>query len=595
MPPLENTHNEAVAQFVGLARDLLGYAGLRLIWVALAAVVAAVAQGVGLLLLVPLLSLLGITGSPGAVSNLVGQWAGPISLETALVVYVGLVAAATLIVNSRNLATLRLRFGYVDDLRRRLHRALTAMEWQAFSQLRGADVIRILTAESAEAALAVQFLLSLGAWAIEVAVLVAVATKLSPVMTAAVLALAVLAALVARPLNRRTHQLGAELGESGKTWQAVLSDDIAGMHLIRAFSMGAARHVGFSQCMKSVRLAQIAYFRAVGIANTLTRTGAAVAVAVALIVATRGLGLALADTLVLIMVYMRLLSTLMGAQEGWRAVLHALPAHAATTALLRHCQAWAEPAAADPDPDSELEPALTRGISLIGVGYRHRDDRPPALAGISADIPARRVTALVGPSGAGKSTLADVLLGLIVPREGRILVDGIALEGALRHRWRRRVGYVPQDGFFFHDTIRANLLAVAPGASEEALWRVLEQAAAAGFVRRLPHQLDTVVGDRGARFSGGERQRLALARALLVEPELLVLDEATSALDAGNECQILDALDRLRGELTIVVIAHRPSTVAFADYVLRLDHGRLVPDVAGPSGGRGRADPVATA
>ncbi|HEY0832742.1 MAG TPA: ATP-binding cassette domain-containing protein, partial [Azospirillum sp.] len=230
-------------------------------------------------------------------------------------------------------------------------------------------------------------------------------------------------------------------------------------------------------------------------------------------------------------------------------------------------RAAAEPA--EPAP----APPLTGALVFDSVTYRHRADGAPALDRVSLEIPAGRFTAVVGPSGAGKSTLADLVLGLVPPGEGRILVDGRPLDGAARRAWRRRVGYVPQDAFLFHDTIRANLLAA--DATDESLWAALEQVAAAGFVRRLPDGLDTVVGDRGARLSGGERQRLALARALLRRPDLLVLDESTSALDAESEARILEALERLRGQVTVVVVAHRLTTVRGADHVVVLDAGRV--------------------
>jgi ATP-binding cassette subfamily C protein len=149
---------------------------------------------------------------------------------------------------------------------------------------------------------------------------------------------------------------------------------------------------------------------------------------------------------------------------------------------------------------------------------------------------------------------------------------------------------VPQEAFLFHDTIRANLLWAEPGTNEPEMWEALAMASAEQFVRRLPEGIDTVVGDRGTRLSGGERQRIALARALLRRPALLVMDEATNSLDADNETIILDALARLHGEVTVLVIAHQPSTLRDADQVITVDSGLvssrgLEPDADRTSGG----------
>jgi ATP-binding cassette subfamily C protein len=200
------------------------------------------------------------------------------------------------------------------------------------------------------------------------------------------------------------------------------------------------------------------------------------------------------------------------------------------------------------------------------------------------------VTAIAGPSGAGKSTIADLLLGLLRPTGGRMLVDGHALAESDLGAWRRSIGYVPQDSFLLHDTVRANLRWARPGATDEQMWDALERSAAAGVVRARPEGLDTVIGDRGVRLSGGERQRLALARALITAPDVLVLDEATSALDSVNERQILRAVQNLRGRVTVVVITHRLSTIRDADLVHVVEQGRVVEsgtwaELAGKRGG----------
>jgi ATP-binding cassette subfamily C protein len=172
--------------------------------------------------------------------------------------------------------------------------------------------------------------------------------------------------------------------------------------------------------------------------------------------------------------------------------------------------------------------------------------------------------------------LADLLMGLLMPDAGEILIDGQPLQAQQIHSWRQSVAYVPQETFLFHDTVRANLLWTRPQASDEELWQILRLAAAEQFVAELPDSLETVVGDRGVRLSGGERQRIALARALLCKPSLLILDEATSALDTEHERRIQQAIDSLHGELTIVVIAHRLSTVRHADKIAVMENGKIV-------------------
>jgi ATP-binding cassette subfamily C protein len=257
--------------------------------------------------------------------------------------------------------------------------------------------------------------------------------------------------------------------------------------------------------------------------------------------------------------------------------------------LIERCEAGAEASA------GRVEPVpLRREVRLEAVRFRYRaGSASPTIEDLSLDIPARRTTAIVGPSGAGKSTVADLIMGLITPEAGTIAVDGVPLAPDRIRGWRAGIGYVPQDTFLLHDTVRANLLWARPEASEAELVEALRQAAADSFVERLPSGLDTVIGDRGVLLSGGERQRLALARALLRRPQLLILDEATSALDSENERRILRAIEELHGQMTILVITHRLSTVRGADVIHVLEEGRLVEsgawDALLATGGRFRA------
>lgn len=217
------------------------------------------------------------------------------------------------------------------------------------------------------------------------------------------------------------------------------------------------------------------------------------------------------------------------------------------------------------------------GITLDNVEFLYPGAARPSLSGLTMEIPKGSVVGFVGPTGAGKTTLVDVVLGLLVPTSGRVLVD----DRDLRHHagwWRRQVGYVPQDVFLVDDTIRRNVAFGIPDSEidDVAVQRAIEAAQLAQFVESLPARADTVVGERGVRLSGGQRQRIGIARALYHDPSVLVLDEATSSLDNETERYVMDAVDHLRGSRTIMMIAHRMTTVRNCDRLYLLRNGCVV-------------------
>ncbi|MCA0307699.1 MAG: ABC transporter ATP-binding protein/permease [Actinobacteria bacterium] len=231
----------------------------------------------------------------------------------------------------------------------------------------------------------------------------------------------------------------------------------------------------------------------------------------------------------------------------------------------------------EPAHPVRLDPASVLGeVRFEQVGYRFPDGTQDALSGIDLSIGAGQSVAVVGETGSGKSTLAALLVRLADPTSGRVRVDGVDLRELASEDRTRIVGMVTQETYLAHTTIAANLREAAPGASDEELWAALEAAQVADVVAGLPDGLDTVVGARGHRFSGGERQRLAIARTLLVNPPILVLDEATSALDTDTEREVQAALDTLMAGRTTLTIAHRLSTVRGADQIVVLDRGRIV-------------------
>jgi len=218
---------------------------------------------------------------------------------------------------------------------------------------------------------------------------------------------------------------------------------------------------------------------------------------------------------------------------------------------------------------------LEQEIRFEAVGLRYAPELPPALSAISFTLPKGRMLALVGPSGAGKSSIADLLTGLYAPTEGRILVDGMDLNALDLASWQQRLGVVSQDTFLFNATIAENIAFGTPGSTQAQIEAACQAAQAAGFIEALPQGYATLVGERGYRLSGGQLQRLSLARAILRDPELLILDEATSALDSQSERLVQEAIERFERNHTVLVIAHRLSTIVKADQILVLEGGRI--------------------
>lgn len=219
-------------------------------------------------------------------------------------------------------------------------------------------------------------------------------------------------------------------------------------------------------------------------------------------------------------------------------------------------------------------------IAFENVTFSYGAGEQSVLKNISLEIPKGKTTAVVGPSGAGKTTLVNLLARLYDCTEGRITVDEVDVRDLYIDSWRSQIAVVSQDTFIFNDTVEANLRFVREDATAEEIRNAAEVANAHEFIAALPGQYDTILGDRGVRLSGGQQQRIAIARAILSDPQVLILDEATSNLDTENERQIQEAINRVSQDRTLFVIAHRLSTIMDADHIIVLSDGVVVEEGA---------------
>jgi ATP-binding cassette, subfamily B, bacterial HlyB/CyaB len=230
------------------------------------------------------------------------------------------------------------------------------------------------------------------------------------------------------------------------------------------------------------------------------------------------------------------------------------------------------------NPARAALPAIRGDIALENVSFRYRIDGLEVLRDVTLKIPAGQVVGIVGPSGSGKSTLTKLVQRLYVPERGRVLVDGVDL-AVVDVAWlRRQVGSVLQENVLFNRTIRDNIALADPGMPMERVIAAAELAGANEFILELPQGYDTMVGERGASLSGGQSQRIAIARALVTDPRILIFDEATSALDYESERIIQMNMRRICRGRTVLVIAHRLSAVRHADRIITIERGRIVED-----------------
>jgi ATP-binding cassette subfamily C protein len=537
-------------------------------------------EGIGLLLLVPLLELVGVSVERGGIGRLADSVAAAFAivgfrptLASVLGVYVLIVSGRALLQRSQAIGTAALEQHFVLHLRRRLYHSISAAQWLLLSRTRSPDLVHALTKELDRVSGATSQLLNLIAQLLVGAVYLLLALKLSAAMTLAAAASSIGLMLLLRAGTRNTRLVGERLSTTSEALFSATMEHLAGLKTARSYGAELRNTRIFSDLSERVAQVWIDAQRSFAGVRVGFEIGSVLILSVVLYMAVAVLQLAAAGVLLLLFLFARLVPRFSAVQQSYQYLVHALPAFERVSQLIAECEAAPEVIGMDRVHMGQLR----SGIELKAVTFSYNPGKQPAtLTNLNLSIPAHRTTALVGPSGAGKSTVADLVIGLVTPDLGSVYVDRVSLEASRLGAWRDQIGYVAQDTFLFHDTVRANLLWAHPEATEAEIWESLRLAAADGFVSRLPEGLDTIVGDRGVRLSGGERQRLALARALLRKPSLLILDEATSALDSENERRIQQAIEALHGDITILIITHRLSAIRGADIIHVLENGRVV-------------------
>ncbi|MER9411003.1 ABC transporter ATP-binding protein [Mesorhizobium sp. M0589] len=566
-------------------RDVAGFGaamarigGRRTFTALLFLILGSLTEGISILLLVPLLHLVGRPEQNFAVRLPDRDWVrwlapdGTLQLTTVLCLLVGLVALQAAFNRYKSVYMARLLLDFINRLRMNLFESIGKARWGIFARMRISDLDHALTGDIDRVQSAAFSLLMLVQIAVLLAGYLVVSLFISTVMTAFAIVVGIVTFLALQPFRARASAFGRVLTSNRQEQYRTVSEFLGGIKVAKSLNVEATYYAQLRATLEKMKADNINYVRNSTIGTALFQVASVIGLSLFIYVALVRFNLSLAEIVVLLLVFMRIAPRFMDMQMQAQQVLINLPAYASMRDMQARFDAEREPA----NLESDAKLSLDVGLNIRNVSFAYEAGGKPVVSDVTFGLPAGKVTALIGPSGSGKSTLADMLLGLLEPSEGKILADGVEIGAANRRRWRDQVAYVPQDVFLLHDTIAANLRLAAPQATDAELWTALRAAHGADFVERLELRLDTVVGDRGVRLSGGERQRIALARALLRKPSLLILDEATSALDWQNQSLIAKSIDGLRGSMTILTIAHRPSMIAFADWVVAVENGRIV-------------------
>ena len=520
----------------------------------------------------PVISLITNEGGSDSVSPIIARAVQFVGLDGRIEVFLSIFVFLT-VLNSVMLVTinyfiLRTQFIVRNDMVVGTSEKVILASMNYINRQRQGDFLNTLTQEAARVADAFTALTRLIAPIGQTIILLIIPFAISWQVTGIALAATLTLTLPLRALRKHSYSLGQEQTQSANNMSATLQEALQNLRQIAAF---ANEDQTLSRIRRAFARVRDASIKIQMMQSSIYSAYAPIGVVVIFItfLASRKLGVELAEVGVILYAFNRLAGTLASINQSRLQLINLYPSYEQVMTIRD-----------DADRSrltfgAKSHRRLEKEIRLEGVSFYY-DAKQPVVSDIDLTIPAGNMVALVGLSGAGKSTLADMVMGLQKPTSGRILVDGVPLDEIDIASYRQTMACVPQHPALFHMSVRDNIAWAAPGAGEQDILAACRLANADKFVAELDEGLDTVVGDRGVRLSGGQLQRIALARAMIRNPSLLILDEATSALDSGSEAAIQDSIDGIVGETTILVIAHRLSTIAKADKIVVLEKGRII-------------------
>lgn len=531
-------------------------------------------SSVSIIMLVPMLDLLDVDlGNSGGLQKLLQPLGALPYLHRAALIVAVFVVLLLLRALFTKMATVRQNAfleRYSRQLRQHLYDSVRSADWEILTQRSYADLINLFTTQCWQAKYCLQEIIVLFASFVSAAMQLAIACWLSLPVTLVVLVVGGGFLLLFRPFLARSKEYGKKAVQVSQDLLREIQNQLNSIKEIRAYGVESSHAQIFDEISQEYYDTSLRTVQLRVLPQFCYSIAAAVLVALAFVFSVLLMDTGTAQLMVLVYVFSRLWPIFSSWQGRFQSILSYLPAYE----IIQKAAAELSFGIREPEPAEGVLP-FEKEVSFENICFTYQTSDEEVLHNASFTLPYGSVTALVGPSGAGKSTTADLLLGLLRPTGGHIKVDGQVLRPEDRGMWRKAIGYIPQEPLILNATIRENLRRFHPDATESEMIEALKRSLAFPFVEKLPQGLDTMLGDKGVRLSGGERQRIVLARVLMGNPRLIILDEATSALDYESETFVRETIRTLRGNATVLIIAHRLATIRGADRAVVLEDGKI--------------------
>lgn len=570
---------------VQFARDFARFAGSTGVLAVVLVGLGALLEGVGLVLLIPILAVAVKAGAKGNwalkvafdIFGRLGLHSGLQRLAVLLAGFAALMILRAVVISLRDVTLTRLQIGFVQAQRLMLTRRLAVARWDVVARLRHSRIVHLMGEDVQKLGSATNILVQGIISVVMITSQCVLIFVLSPIFAIVTLGFLAIVAFTFASVLRRAFAIGSYVSGANLRLMNNTVQFLNGLKLAVSQNLQGGFVAEFERTLGELTTRQAGLSRRQTNRRLVLNTLSAFVGAVVVFVGFGVMNLEPAVLMTVLFLLVRINGPATQLQQNAQIFVQCLPAYQkirelddelATAALVETTSADATTL----PPDGQIV------FRDVGFQYGNSDDlnrSTATLRGLDLTIESGSVLGVTGSSGAGKTTFADLLAGLFAPQTGEIRIGGVPLCPRVLNLWRDQISYVSQDPFLFHDTIRRNLLWGAPQSTEEELWNALRLAGAEGLVRGMEQGLETVVGERGTLVSGGERQRLAMARAVLRKPRLLILDEATNAIDIAGERQLLERLSALRPRPTVVVIAHRVESLSLCDRVLVLEDGRF--------------------